>query len=220
MRMPNETDEHADMSSHYGPARGSSTPCIAVCAQTLVAGSRELRKRSRSRAAMRPSTLAMRRPRLSLSIATRPVESPGTTNPSARDAQAEFASSFELGEALGSGAFAVVKRARRRDDGSVLAVKCVHSDDSEHHRLVREEFDMLRSMSCTTVVSVSALYECGEAMYLCMELCSAGDVHSYVAANGPFSETCVLDENNPVVMQCPANMVKRSKEFKCECPRT
>eukprot|EP00928_Gymnodinium_smaydae_P004530 TRINITY_DN11534_c0_g2_i1.p1 TRINITY_DN11534_c0_g2~~TRINITY_DN11534_c0_g2_i1.p1 ORF type:complete len:386 (-),score=34.69 TRINITY_DN11534_c0_g2_i1:53-1210(-) len=30
----------------------------------------------------------------------------------------------------------------------------------------------------------------------------------------------VLDENNPVVMQCPANMVKRSKEFKCECPRT
>eukprot|EP00928_Gymnodinium_smaydae_P006577 TRINITY_DN12333_c3_g1_i1.p1 TRINITY_DN12333_c3_g1~~TRINITY_DN12333_c3_g1_i1.p1 ORF type:complete len:466 (+),score=44.62 TRINITY_DN12333_c3_g1_i1:164-1399(+) len=129
----------------------------------------------------------MRRPRLSLAIPTRQGDLRDGASSSARDAQAKFAETFELGESLGEGAYAVVKRAQRRDNASVLAVKCVRSAESEHHRLASEEFAMLQSAQCPEIVAAWALYECGKSLYLCMELCNAGDVYSYVTANGPFS---------------------------------
>eukprot|EP00928_Gymnodinium_smaydae_P006568 TRINITY_DN12333_c0_g1_i3.p1 TRINITY_DN12333_c0_g1~~TRINITY_DN12333_c0_g1_i3.p1 ORF type:complete len:432 (-),score=55.96 TRINITY_DN12333_c0_g1_i3:720-1964(-) len=134
---------------------------------------------------MQRSSLAKRRPLLSIAIPTCPA---ATAETPVRNSQAEFASAITLGEVLGSGAYAVVRRAWRRGNGGELAVKCVRSNDFEHRRLVRKEFDMLQSMECLAVVSVSALYQCEEWMYLCLEFCNAGDVHSYVEANGPFSK--------------------------------
>eukprot|EP00928_Gymnodinium_smaydae_P006573 TRINITY_DN12333_c1_g1_i2.p1 TRINITY_DN12333_c1_g1~~TRINITY_DN12333_c1_g1_i2.p1 ORF type:complete len:482 (+),score=48.84 TRINITY_DN12333_c1_g1_i2:190-1446(+) len=132
------------------------------------------------------SVFAKRRPRLSLLIPTRPASTTSESNPPTCHAEAEFASAIALGKVLGSGAYAVVKRAWRRGNGSALAVKCVYSNDSEHRRLAREEFDMLRSMKCPAVVSVFEMYEFGGSMYLCLELCNAGNVCSYVTAQGPF----------------------------------
>eukprot|EP00928_Gymnodinium_smaydae_P089400 TRINITY_DN73371_c0_g1_i1.p1 TRINITY_DN73371_c0_g1~~TRINITY_DN73371_c0_g1_i1.p1 ORF type:complete len:420 (+),score=32.02 TRINITY_DN73371_c0_g1_i1:29-1261(+) len=128
--------------------------------------------------------LRKRRPNLCLNLAA--VRSADTTR--CQNAEDDFHLAFELGETIGIGAFTVIKRARKRQDGELLAVKCVRSEDSEQIRITNREYEILRSMNNSCIVRATALYAFSRSMYMCLELCEDGTVHSYVRKNGAFSE--------------------------------
>lgn len=101
------------------------------------------------------------------------------TNPSAL---------YELGPILGSGTVSVVRRARCRSDGRVVAVKLVCGEDEELQRFTREEFELIRSLRHRSIIQVEALHCTASATWICMEFCAGGSVESHIKHNGPFAE--------------------------------
>eukprot|EP00928_Gymnodinium_smaydae_P044239 TRINITY_DN29523_c0_g2_i1.p1 TRINITY_DN29523_c0_g2~~TRINITY_DN29523_c0_g2_i1.p1 ORF type:complete len:399 (+),score=41.95 TRINITY_DN29523_c0_g2_i1:168-1364(+) len=103
---------------------------------------------------------------------------------------------IEFEDIIGLGAFSVVWRARQRDLGEVVAVKCVKCENSDHQEAIRREYRILQSFDTPTVVSALSLFEVSKtmSMYLCLEYCEWGNVYSHVKMHGPFRQeyACIL----------------------------
>jgi len=95
---------------------------------------------------------------------------------------------YEVGEVLGQGSMALVRRAVRRSDRKEVAVKCVRSIDEEHRDFTRKEYDLMRNLSHPAIVSTYSKHENSCNIWLCMEYCADGCVESYVERNGVFAE--------------------------------
>eukprot|EP00928_Gymnodinium_smaydae_P075296 TRINITY_DN58309_c0_g1_i1.p1 TRINITY_DN58309_c0_g1~~TRINITY_DN58309_c0_g1_i1.p1 ORF type:complete len:409 (+),score=37.31 TRINITY_DN58309_c0_g1_i1:19-1245(+) len=113
-----------------------------------------------------------------------------------RDEEACLNDALEFGDIIGMGAFSVIRRARQRHSGEVIAVKCVKCDNAHHQEAIRREYYILRSFDTPTVVSALSLFEVGRTMtmYLCMEYCELGNLYTHVKTCGPFrlKYTCIL----------------------------
>lgn len=93
---------------------------------------------------------------------------------------------FEIGEVLGTGSMAVVRRAVRTSDRKEVAVKCVSSQDEEHRRFTREEYDLMRKLSHPAIACAYSFHERLFDVCICMEYCADGCVQSYVEQHGAF----------------------------------
>eukprot|EP00928_Gymnodinium_smaydae_P091010 TRINITY_DN74713_c0_g1_i1.p1 TRINITY_DN74713_c0_g1~~TRINITY_DN74713_c0_g1_i1.p1 ORF type:complete len:403 (+),score=65.59 TRINITY_DN74713_c0_g1_i1:107-1315(+) len=105
------------------------------------------------------------------------------------DRASQIEASFSWGKVLGSGSYGVVKEARRSDDGHAVAVKQVnHSGDEEVGRVVRQEYELLRTLKHESIVIALDLHELPSASWLCLELCEGGSLTSQVDHEGALSE--------------------------------
>jgi len=95
---------------------------------------------------------------------------------------------YDLGATLGDGTTSVVRRATCRENGCEMAVKCIKSSDEEVQQFARTEYEILRSLIHTSIITVDSLHVESHRVWMVMELCEDGNVDSYCASNGPFNQ--------------------------------
>lgn len=108
-----------------------------------------------------------------------------------------LAAVYDLGDVLGRGGVAVVRRATRHVDGRKVAIKCIACEDDEVRRFARWEYNLVQTLDHPAIVTMEAFYEsCSEA-WICMELFDDGSVQQFVTRHGPFTRHAV----QPLIMQ-------------------
>lgn len=109
-------------------------------------------------------------------------------------ARGKFEQEWEVGDELGTGTYATVRRVRNRKTGQEAAVKILVKDRIEDLDAVRTEMDVLQRVgSAPHVVHLQASYETKRHMYFVMELCSGGELFNKLLQVGVFSERTVAN---------------------------
>lgn len=108
-----------------------------------------------------------------------------------RDAISDFHEFYELyDDIIGSGTTAVVRKAVRKADHHKVAVKSIlDGEDDEKRAFAHQEFALLRSLEHVAVLKAEALYDMPLSVWLCLEYCEDGSVHSFVRQQGTFPES-------------------------------
>lgn len=104
---------------------------------------------------------------------------------------------YDVGEQLGRGAFAVVRRARHRatdDDVAVKVITKTRCTEDDLHYLQRE-VDIAMTLRHPNIVRTSDLFQSDKSLYIVLELMSGGTLQTAVESNGPFTE----DENKLIM---------------------
>lgn len=112
----------------------------------------------------------------------------GERSPPARRTPS-FPDLFEVGATLGSGSMCVVRAAQCRATGRRVAAKCVTSQDEELRQMARDEYSLVCMLRHPNVIRFEALYESGNNLWICMELCHDGSVEGFVRREGTFKES-------------------------------
>jgi len=95
---------------------------------------------------------------------------------------------YELLESLGSGSFAVVRRARCKKTGNIVAIKVVLRENADEEA-VRHEAAVLQQVGVhRSIVDLYDFYEAPDAFYLVMEYVAGGELFARLAENGAYSE--------------------------------
>mmetsp|Transcript_22053 Transcript_22053/g.43825 ORF Transcript_22053/g.43825 Transcript_22053/m.43825 type:complete len:352 (-) Transcript_22053:442-1497(-) len=97
---------------------------------------------------------------------------------------------YELKESLGSGAYAVVKRAVRKKDKAAFACKIIKKSKlgPEELNLVLDEVDIMHKINHENCISLHEIFESKKSVYLVMELLTGGELFDRIVQKGTFSE--------------------------------
>ena len=95
-------------------------------------------------------------------------------------------------DVLGTGSYATVREARRKNDGSTWAVKIIstRSLESANCALILREAEMLRLLRHRCIISLEDVFEDSKNLYLVMEMCIGGDLFDRIISSpsGRYSE--------------------------------
>lgn len=94
-------------------------------------------------------------------------------------------------ERLGSGAFGDVYRARA-PNGDEIAIKTIELDFEDNFEAILAEVQFLRDMRSPYITNVHNACIHDTSLWIMMEYCAAGSVHSFLSHGGPMSEECAL----------------------------
>ncbi|OAJ38885.1 hypothetical protein BDEG_22784 [Batrachochytrium dendrobatidis JEL423] len=101
----------------------------------------------------------------------------------------EFEAHYFVGNPLGSGAFAIVKEAIRKSDGSKFAVKIVDKTKIKgQENLIAGEIAVLKQLSHPNIVSLIDFYSTPQTFYLVMNLATGGELFDRILAKGYYTE--------------------------------
>lgn len=89
---------------------------------------------------------------------------------------------------LGKGAFGSVCKAKHKAAGHVRAIKMVAKEGAKNLRLLRQEIAVMRMMDHPNIIKLHETFEDNRNLYLCMELCSGGELFDRILDSGRFSE--------------------------------
>lgn len=98
---------------------------------------------------------------------------------------------YDIGEALGSGTIAYVRKAVRKHDGKPVALKFIRSEDEEVRMFAKEEYTLMSTMRHDNIASVEGLHEEPTRLIICMELCCCS-LQGHVADRGVFQESAAV----------------------------
>lgn len=96
---------------------------------------------------------------------------------------------FEVGETLGVGGFAVVKKGKEKKTGVAVAVKVV--DKSRYaagDTSLEREIEVLSRVDHPNCIKLLAVYITARKVYIVTELVSGGELLDRVTANGNYTE--------------------------------
>eukprot|EP00727_Mastigamoeba_balamuthi_P006985 m51a1_g2907 putative protein serine threonine kinase (433) ;mRNA; r:488079-489377 len=99
-------------------------------------------------------------------------------------------SRYELGEELGSGACATVRRARCRATGETVAVKTVRTAalDARALAALEREVALMRGVDHPNVVRLREVFRAGGSVALVMDCVEGGELYAHIAARGYLAE--------------------------------
>lgn len=102
--------------------------------------------------------------------------------------QIEYA--YEFGRELGRGSFGVVKEARHKVTGKRWAVKAVNKEKAGSYaiKLLEREVTIMKTINHEHLIYLEEVYETPKRVYLVMELCDAGGLHTLLKEKTSFSE--------------------------------
>lgn len=95
---------------------------------------------------------------------------------------------YSIGEVLGSGAFATVRRAVERSTGKMYAVKIIEKRKVSEPSVVQREIGILQQVDHEHIVGLHAFYEDKASYYLVMEYLNGGDLMDFVVQYGAIGE--------------------------------
>ncbi|XP_028814242.1 death-associated protein kinase 2 isoform X1 [Denticeps clupeoides] len=101
---------------------------------------------------------------------------------------------YEIGEELGSGQFAVVKRCKEKSTGMEYAAKFIKKRQSRASRRgvrreeIEREVDILRDLQHPNIISLHDVYENRTDVILILELVSGGELFDFLAQKESLSE--------------------------------
>lgn len=92
---------------------------------------------------------------------------------------------YDIGETLGEGGCGIVKRCVRKSDGKAFAVKIVkreNADEGEH------EVQIMQMLNHPNCLCLEEVVETKQFLYIVMELCTGGELITFVNKKGFLSE--------------------------------
>lgn len=97
---------------------------------------------------------------------------------------------YTIKHKLGSGSFATVKRAVRKSDKAVFAVKEIKKTNLNEEELsaVHDEVTIMMEISHPNCVKLYEMYETQKKVYMVLELLTGGELFDRIVAKGSFSE--------------------------------
>lgn len=100
-----------------------------------------------------------------------------------------FFDRYEVGETLGTGGFAVVKRAIDKQTGDDVAIKVVErARYKSGDKSLRRETDILKRVDHPNCIRLYAIFETDKRVFIVTELVSGGELLDRVITNGNYSE--------------------------------
>mmetsp|Transcript_149997 Transcript_149997/g.482059 ORF Transcript_149997/g.482059 Transcript_149997/m.482059 type:complete len:403 (-) Transcript_149997:82-1290(-) len=90
----------------------------------------------------------------------------------------DFDARYDLGEAIGEGAYATVYKALDKQSDHKVAVKTI---ESEERALVEVEVSSWHDLEHPHIVKLHGVYHADKRWHLVMDLCTGGDLHAFVA---------------------------------------
>lgn len=103
----------------------------------------------------------------------------------------EVHKAYEMKEALGSGSFAVVKRAINKQTKQEFAIKCIKKAklNAEELAVVHDEVKIMRSVNHENCIKLFEMYESKKKVYMVIELLAGGELFDRIVSKGNFSES-------------------------------
>jgi len=99
---------------------------------------------------------------------------------------------YEIDESkLGAGSFGSVRRARKKDTGSVRAIKSLRKKEEEMSKRFRQEIQIMKIMDHPNIIKLFETFEDEKRIHLVVELCHGGDLHQRYVDTGPLTEVQV-----------------------------
>ncbi|KAH0362370.1 hypothetical protein KCU84_g6615, partial [Aureobasidium melanogenum] len=100
---------------------------------------------------------------------------------------------YQLGDCLGKGAFGSVYRALNWGTGETVAIKQVKLADlpKGQSRAIMMEIDLLKNLNHPNIVKYNGFVKSTESLYIILEYCENGSLHSICKNFGKFPENLV-----------------------------
>lgn len=97
---------------------------------------------------------------------------------------------YDIKEKLGTGSFAVVKRAVRKSDGKQFAIKVIKKSklNSEELAVVHDEVEIMHKVNHSNCVQLFEMFETSKKMYMVLELLTGGELFDRIVKKGSYSE--------------------------------
>ncbi|KAK8175802.1 cell division control protein 15, cdc15 [Phyllosticta citrichinensis] len=120
--------------------------------------------------------------------------------PPSKDGRAQKAASevaglkdYQLGDCLGKGAFGSVYRALNWNNGETVAIKQVKLTDVPKNELsvIMTEIDLLKKLNHPNIVKYHGFVKDNQSLYIILEYCENGSLHSICKDFGKFPENLV-----------------------------
>ena len=102
----------------------------------------------------------------------------------------DCAKEYDVGEVLGTGAFATVRRATHRKDKTSWAIKIIDKRklEKEDEEALRVEVDILSSVSHPNIVKMRHVFDTPKTFFMVMELMSGGELFERIVQKSRYSE--------------------------------
>ncbi|KAI7360898.1 hypothetical protein KC336_g21907, partial [Hortaea werneckii] len=115
----------------------------------------------------------------------------GTTQRAAKEV--EGLRNFQLGDCLGKGASGAVYRALNWSTGETVAIKQVSLSNLPKSELniIMQEIDLLKNLNHPNIVKYQGFVNSPDALYIILEYCENGSLHSICKNFGKFPENLV-----------------------------
>lgn len=98
---------------------------------------------------------------------------------------------YSIKKKLGQGNFALVRLCERKSDGHQFAVKIIHKkrlQKPKQQQALDREVDILRKVDHDFCVSLEAIYETSNHLYLVLEYCQGGELFDMICKHNHFTE--------------------------------
>lgn len=98
---------------------------------------------------------------------------------------------YEIGQELGRGAYATVRKGKHKATGDVVAVKIISKNDcsEEDLKYMQREIDIAKSLRHRNIVQTSDIFESDNKLYIVLEYMAGGTLEKFVDKNGPANES-------------------------------
>jgi len=104
---------------------------------------------------------------------------------------------YTIGEIMGSGAFATVRKVTHKDTGNTRALKIIKKNPKQDSSRMYLEVDILKKLIHPNIMQIFEFYEDKKNFYIITEFCEGGELFDKVVEKGSFKE----DEAASVVKQ-------------------
>lgn len=93
---------------------------------------------------------------------------------------------YEVKEKAGKGKFGLVKLAKHKDTGRLVAIKIMSKKNMtvQDLELAKTEIDILKVSQHPNIIKLYDVFDTAEYIYIVMEYCSGGDLFSYIEKRG------------------------------------
>ncbi|CAK4010492.1 Cytokinesis sepH [Lecanosticta acicola] len=139
------------------------------------------------------SAAAARRGSAAYALASRekPPSKDGTVQRTAKEV--EGLKDYQLGQCLGRGAFGSVYCALNWSTGETVAIKQVRLSDMPKTELhvIMQEIDLLKNLNHPNIVKYHGFVKSADSLYIILEYCEQGSLHSICKNFGKFPENLV-----------------------------
>jgi len=102
----------------------------------------------------------------------------------------EITKYYDIKEKLGTGSFAIVKRATRKTDGKQFAIKVIKKSklNPEELAVVHDEVEIMHKLNHPNCVQLFEMFETPKRIYMVLELLTGGELFDRIVSKGSYSE--------------------------------
>merc|ERR1719453_1298635 len=95
---------------------------------------------------------------------------------------------IEKKDSLGSGNFAVVKKAKKKSDGAFFAVKIIDKSKVEDMGDIEREVEIMQKVKHPNIIQLFDVFDQPKKMTLVLELVTGGELFDRIVARGNYTE--------------------------------